>query len=87
VTFRIVLSTPARRALEQSLPEGVAAAAWEFINGALAANPYRVGRPLVGKLTGMWSARRGDYRVVYSIDDDVVTVTILRLGHRRDAYR
>ncbi|MCX6432900.1 MAG: type II toxin-antitoxin system RelE/ParE family toxin [Actinobacteria bacterium] len=69
------------------MPEGVAAAAWEFSNGALAANPYRVGRPLTGKLTGLWSVRRGDYRVVYSIDDDVVTVTILRLGHRRDAYR
>jgi mRNA interferase RelE/StbE len=82
-----MLSAPARRALEHSLPEGVAAAAWEFINGPLAANPHRVGRPLTGQLSGMWSARRGDYRVVYSIDDDIVTVTVLRLGHRRDVYR
>ena len=81
--FRIMVSAPARRALEQSLPEGVAAAAWEFINGPLAADPHRVG----GQLSGMWSARRGDYRVVYSIDDDIVTVTLLRLGHRRDVYR
>ena len=87
MTFRIMLSAPARRALEHSLPEGVAAAAWEFINGPLAANPHRVGRPLTGQLSGMWSARRGDYRVVYSIDVDIVTVTVLRLGHRRDVYR
>jgi len=87
VTFRVVLAPPARRALEFALPEGVAAAAWEFINGALAENPHRVGKPLTGELTGLWSARRGDYRVVYSIEDDVITVTVLRLGHRRDAYR
>ncbi|CAB4954526.1 unannotated protein [freshwater metagenome] len=53
MTFRITLSAPARRALEHSLPEGVAAAAWEFINGPLAANPHRVGRPLTGQLSGM----------------------------------
>ena len=85
--FRIMLSGPARRAFEQSLPEGVAAAAWKFINGPLAANPHRVGRPLTGQLSDMWSARRGDYRVMYAIDDDIVTVTALRLGHRRSAYR
>ena len=87
MTFRILISAPARRALEQSLPEAVAAAAWEFINGALAENPHRVGKPLTGELAGMWSARRGQYRVVYSIDPDIITVTVIRLGHRRDAYR
>ena len=34
-----------------------------------------------GRLAG------GDYRVVYVIDDDIVTVTVVRLGHRRNAYR
>jgi mRNA interferase RelE/StbE len=69
------------------LPEGVAAAAWQFINGALADNPHRVGKPLGGDLAGLWSARRGEYRVVYSIEEDTVTVAILRLGHHRDRYR
>jgi mRNA-degrading endonuclease RelE of RelBE toxin-antitoxin system len=65
----------------------IAAAAWAFINGALAENPHRAGKPLTGELTGMWSARRGEYRVVYAIDADTITVTAIRLGHRRDAYR
>jgi mRNA interferase RelE/StbE len=69
------------------LPEFIAAAAWEFIQGPLAENPRRVGKPLKGDLSGFWSARRGEYRVVYEIDDDVVTVIILRIGHRRDIYR
>ncbi|MFZ4388148.1 MAG: type II toxin-antitoxin system RelE family toxin [Chthoniobacterales bacterium] len=69
------------------MPEFIAAAAWEFIQGPLAENPRRVGKPLKGDLSGFWSARRGEYRVVYEINDDVVTVIILRIGHRRDIYR
>jgi mRNA interferase RelE/StbE len=31
--------------------------------------------------------RVGDYRVAYSIDDAVVTVVVVKVGHRRDVYR
>lgn len=30
--------------------------------------------------------RVGDYRVLYVIDDAVVTVTVVKVGHRRDVY-
>ena len=86
MTYRILIAPPARRALEQDLPESVATAAWEFIQGPLAENPHRVGKALTGRLTGYWSARRGEYRVVYAIDEEVVIVTILRIGHRRAIY-
>lgn len=33
-----------------------------------------------------WRIRVGDYRVVYDIDDVERTVTVLRIGHRRDVY-
>lgn len=42
MTYAIRVAPPARRALENDLPEHVAAAAWEFITGALADNPQRV---------------------------------------------
>ena len=87
MTYRITLSRAARRALETTLPDPVAAAVWEFITGPLAENPHRVGKPLRGQLEGTWSARRGEYRVIYRIEDSIVTVTIIRLSHRRDAYR
>lgn len=87
MTYRVLLAPPARRALETTLPEAVAAAAWEFIRGPLAEAPLRVGKPLQGELTGMWSARRGEYRIVYTIQGDVVTITVLRISHRKDAYR
>jgi Cytotoxic translational repressor of toxin-antitoxin stability system len=87
VTYRIVLAPPARRAFENGLPAAVAAAAWEFISGPLSEEPFRVGKPLRGPLHGLWSARRGQYRVLYRIDGDAVLVTVVSIAHRRDAYR
>jgi len=55
----------------QNLPEKIAMACVEFIYGPLAENPRRVGKPLRGELTGQFSARRGTYRIVYEISDDV----------------
>ena len=64
--YAIAWTAPARRALSQ-LPEKVATAAVEFVYGSLAANPPRVGKPLKLGLTGLHSARRGDYRVICRI--------------------
>ena len=69
------------------LPEKVRAAAVELMLGPLAESPVRLGKPLVGELAGLRSARRGDYRVIYEIDDLRRVVTVLRVQHRRDAYR
>ncbi len=85
--YEIVLTPPARRALTDALPEVVAAAAIEFLTGALVQQPYRVGKPLRQDLTGVWSARRGTYRVLYRIRDDLREVVALRIEHRLDAYR
>jgi mRNA-degrading endonuclease RelE of RelBE toxin-antitoxin system len=64
-------------------PEKVATAAVEFIYGALADNPHRVGRPLRFELEGRHSAHRGDYRVVYRIDERRGQVDILAIDQRR----
>jgi mRNA interferase RelE/StbE len=84
--FEIYWAAPARRALRR-LPEKVATAAVEFIYGPLAADPGRVGRPLRFELEGRHSAHRGDYRVVYRINDRRRRVEILAIGHRADVYR
>lgn len=45
--------------------------------------------PGVEKLSGAewYRLRQGDYRVLFEIDDGKRTVTIVRIGHRRDVYR
>ncbi len=82
----VVLSAAAKRAIERDLPEPVAVAVVDFLFGPLAADPYRVGKPLRFDLEGYWSARRGQYRVIYSIRDDEVLVRVVRISHRADVY-
>jgi mRNA interferase RelE/StbE len=76
-----------RRALSGTLPEAVAAAAYEFITGPLLLQPYRVGKRLLPPLDDRFSARRGTYRIIYRVDDKAGVVTVVDIAHRRDAYR
>lgn len=85
--YELVLTPPAQRAIADKLPEAVAAAVIDFLTTALVASPYRVGRQLRDDLAGIWAARRGTYRVLYRINDDRHEVVVLRVEHRRDAYR
>ena len=86
MSYRVILRPAALRVL-QSMPEKVATACWEFIHGPLAENPHRVGKPLLEPLAPQYSARRGEYRVLYLIEDEQVTVIITAISHRADAYR
>ncbi|MDF2992796.1 MAG: type toxin-antitoxin system RelE/ParE family toxin [Microbacterium sp.] len=85
--YEVVFTRSARRALEHDLPEKVAAAAFEFIVGALCENPRRVGKQLREPLAPLYSARRGDYRVLYRIIDERLIIEVVSVVHRRDAYR
>jgi mRNA-degrading endonuclease RelE of RelBE toxin-antitoxin system len=84
--YAIAWTAPDRRALTR-LPEKVATAAVEFLYGSLAANPHRIGTPLKLEMAGLHSARRGDYRVIYRIDDGEHRIDVLAIEHRSDAYR
>lgn len=85
--YRLVVSPTVRRQLSEGLPESVAFAAYEFITGALLDNPHRVGKRLNPPLEDRHSARRGTYRVLYRIDDEAQSVTVVGVVARRDAYR
>lgn len=85
--YEVVFSRTARRALEEELPEKIAAAAFEFIVGPLCENPHRVGRPLREPLAPLYVARRGEYRVIYRIVEARILIEIVSIAHRRDAYR
>lgn len=85
--YELVLTPPARRALPEKLPEPVAAAVIEFLTTSLVRRPHQAGKPLREDLVGVWSARRGTYRVLYRIREDIREVIVIRIEHRRDAYR
>jgi mRNA interferase RelE/StbE len=85
--YELRTTSTVRRALSETLPEAVAAAAYEFITGPLLREPYRVGKRLVPPMDDRFSARRGTYRIIYRIDDKNQIVTVVDVDHRRDAYR
>ena len=85
--YELTVAGPAARALATQLPEGVASAAIKFITGDLPRTPRRVGKPLHNELAGQWSARRGTYRVLYTIDDEHQAVTVLDIDCRSGVHR
>lgn len=85
--FTLLITPTARRQLAEHLPEAVAFAAHDFIVGPLLDAPHRVGKRLHEPLQDRHSARRGTYRVIYRVDDEEHTVTVLDVAHRRDVYR
>jgi mRNA interferase RelE/StbE len=84
--FEVEITPEGLRHLNQ-LPGKVRDAALQAILGPIAERPRRVGKPVLGELTGLDAARRGDYRVIYEIDDDRKVVIVHRVQHRRVAYR
>ena len=85
--YALVISPTARRQLSERLPEAVAFAAHEFVVGPLLENPRRIGKRLQPPLDDRHSARRGTYRILYRIDEEQRTVTVVDVVHRQDAYR
>ena len=51
------------------------------------ANPRQFGDALKGNLQPFWRYRIGDYRLICSFEDKVLTVIILRVKHRKEVYK
>jgi mRNA interferase RelE/StbE len=53
---------------------------------ALALDPYP---PDSAQLVGRFERRirQGDYRILYLVEEEIVTVQVVRVGHRRDVYK
>jgi len=48
--------------------------------------PRLHGKGLTANRSGQWRYRIGDYRLLAQIEDEVVTILVLNVGHRRDIY-
>lgn len=84
-SYRIELKRPVRKALA-----GIQANHAERIRiavDALAAQPFPQGyRQLVGS-EARYRIRVGDYRIIYSVENNILTIFIIKIGHRKDIYR
>lgn len=49
-------------------------------------NNPELGKPLAGKLAGLWSLRTGDYRALYQVKNNELLILVLKIGHRKNIY-
>ena len=82
--YQVVVSAEARKSVRR-LAKELHAAVVAALAG-LATEP-RAGKALVGELRGLWSLRRGDYRILYRVNEETRRVEVARIGHRRDVHR
>ena len=83
--YRIVFSKSAEKEL-LNLPEREIPKIINRIE-TLSDEPYPKGaKKLAGKIN-LWRIRSGNYRIVYSITKKILTIDIIRIRHRKDAYR
>ena len=52
----------------------------------LAGQPRPTGTQMLRGDEQYYRLRQGDYRIVYEIDDTQRTITIIKIGHRREVY-
>lgn len=89
MAWRIELADAALKQLRK-LDRPVAARILEFLERRVAVldDPRSLGETLHGPELGRyWKYRVGDYRIVTHIQDQTVTILVVRIGHRREVYR
>lgn len=84
--WEVEVTSPALKEFRQ-LPEKAAAAIVEFVTGPLADNPRRLSKPLTNELLGLRTARRGDYRVLFTLDVAEHILYVHRIEHRASVYK
>ena len=87
MNYHVVFSTQAKKALKK-LDRHVSATITSWIRRNLegCTNPRLHGKSLTANRNGQWRYRVGDYRLIADIQDDVVVILIMTVGHRRDVY-
>ncbi len=82
-----VATLPAALRTLQSLPPNIRERIRDRLD-ALATDPRPHGiKALQGGAKGYLRLRVGDYRAIYRVDDDRLSVLVVAVGHRRDVYR
>jgi len=88
MAWKIELSALAQKNLEKLDPQ-VARRILIFLNERIAPidNPRDIGEALKGSRLGeFWKYRVGDYRIICRIEDDVLSVLVVKIGHRSKIY-
>jgi len=82
--YEVLLSKAARRQLS-TLPVFIHNKIIEDIS-ALSSSPRPAGCKKLKGYKNAWRIRVGDYRVIYEIEDKILRILVIAIGHRKDIY-
>jgi mRNA interferase RelE/StbE len=85
-SYRVLIKTSAGKELAAVASKVDRQRLVERIQG-LAINPRAHGSDKLAGYADRYRMRQGNFRIVYLIDDEASTVTIFKVGHRKDVYR
>ena len=88
MTWKIEFSRKALRDLDRmDAAQGDRVVRFLFERVARADDPRRLGKALKGAQRAFWRYRVGDWRVLVRLEHDRLVVLVVRIAHRREAYR
>ncbi len=85
MVWRIDYTETARKQLKK-LDRQVARRIVNYMDSRVTASPRELGKPLRGEMGELWRYRIGDTRVLCDIQDGVLVVLVVKLGHRKEVY-
>jgi mRNA interferase RelE/StbE len=87
LTWKITFEESAKKEL-LTLDRKAQAEIVQYLRNRIATDqdPRRFGDTLRKELAGLWKYRIGNYRVICEIQDEQITVLIIRIGHRSKVY-
>ena len=85
--YQVVYTRAAVKQLKK-MDRKIAALIISFIEDKLlyCENPRAYGKALQGNLSNIWRYRIGDYRVLAKIQDQILVITVVEVGHRKNIY-
>lgn len=89
MAWKVEIDPAAERELDKLDPQ-IARRILSFLHERIAVldDPRSIGEPLKGsKLGEFWKYRVGDYRIISSLEDNIMCVLVVKIGNRREVYR
>ena len=87
MTYKVVYTTTAAKQFKK-MDRSIAAFILSFIEDKLVdcENPRAYGKAFQGNLSEIWRYRVGDYRILAKIEDQLLIITVVEVGHRKSIY-
>ena len=84
-SYNLKWTSSAKRDIDK-LPQPVITRLAKLVDG-LKENPYPPGARKMAAMQDAWRIRAGDYRIIYRILGNILTIEVIRIGHRGDVYQ